>query len=259
MSQHSLMSTQERKMQAAAICREIHATDEPEMDLGKKVSAPREIMLEELSLASNRGSRLFKMRQKRSEKYTFESIQNEANTQHSNNAIYPGQDILSNVNDLGNDQAPKTVNSAPNPENIAPGYGGPLKDVPAEKFNSTAMPRSYQSPWEQALINDPSLADTLVAQVPKPEPRHEIPQFKSFNRVAIPFGGFGKAPKVAVKPLDVDLGIPKPITPVADPVIKRPTFNRTASGWVNDSVPLRLHLEPISSMSSTFAPESDDL
>lgn len=48
------------------------------MDLGRKVSAPKEIMLEELSLASNRGSRLFKMRQRRSDKYTFENIQNEA-------------------------------------------------------------------------------------------------------------------------------------------------------------------------------------
>lgn len=47
-----------------------------EMDLGRKVNTPKEIMLEELSLASNRGSRLFKMRQKRSEKYTYESIQN---------------------------------------------------------------------------------------------------------------------------------------------------------------------------------------
>lgn len=51
------------------------------MDLGKKVSVPKDIMLEELSLASNRGSRLFKMRQRRSEKYTFESIQNETNSQ----------------------------------------------------------------------------------------------------------------------------------------------------------------------------------
>lgn len=42
---------------------------------------PKDIMLEELSLASNRGSRLFKMRQRRSEKYTFESIQNENNKQ----------------------------------------------------------------------------------------------------------------------------------------------------------------------------------
>ncbi len=52
-----------------------------EMDLGKKVSVPKDIMLEELSFASNRGSRLFKMRQRRSEKYTFESIQNENNKQ----------------------------------------------------------------------------------------------------------------------------------------------------------------------------------
>lgn len=53
------------------------------MDLGKKLSIPKDIMLEELSLLSNRGSRLFKMRQRRSEKYTFENIQNEANTQLS--------------------------------------------------------------------------------------------------------------------------------------------------------------------------------
>lgn len=51
------------------------------MDLGKKVSVPKDIMLEELSLTSNRGSRLFKMRQKRSEKYTFESVHNENNVQ----------------------------------------------------------------------------------------------------------------------------------------------------------------------------------
>ncbi|XP_065144975.1 myozenin-2a isoform X1 [Paramisgurnus dabryanus] len=265
MSQYSLMSTQERKKQAAAICREIHATNEPEMDLGKKVSVPKEIMLEELSLASNRGSRLFKMRQKRSEKFTFESIQNEANLQHSNNAVYPGPgemtDILNNANDLGNNQAPQTTNPAPN---IAPGYVGPLKDVPTEKFNRTAMPRIYQSPWEQALIKTPSLADTLITNMPEPEPKHEIPQFKSFNRVAIPFGGFGMAPRVPVKSPEVDLGLPSPLTkkPVADPVIKRPTFNRTASGWANESEPLILpsvHLEPVSSMSCTFVPESDDL
>ncbi|CAL8241868.1 unnamed protein product [Merluccius merluccius] len=75
MSQFSCMTTGERKMQAAAISREIYGTEDVEMDLGKKMCVPKEIMLEELSLASNRGSRLFKMRQKRSEKYTFESVQ----------------------------------------------------------------------------------------------------------------------------------------------------------------------------------------
>uniref|UniRef100_A0A3Q3MW04 Myozenin 2a n=1 Tax=Labrus bergylta TaxID=56723 RepID=A0A3Q3MW04_9LABR len=75
MSQFSTMTTRERQMQAAAICREVQALEDVEMDLGKKVNMPKDIMLEELSLASNRGSRLFKMRQRRSEKYTFESIQ----------------------------------------------------------------------------------------------------------------------------------------------------------------------------------------
>lgn len=63
-----------------------------------------------------------------------------------------------------------------------PGYGGPLKDVPAEKFNCTAVPKSYHSPWEQAIIRDPALAETLVARLPEPEPRADLPGYKSFNR-----------------------------------------------------------------------------
>lgn len=57
----------------------VYVCSDAEMDLGKKVSVPKDIMLEELSLTSNRGSRLFKMRQKRSEKYTFESVHEENN------------------------------------------------------------------------------------------------------------------------------------------------------------------------------------
>lgn len=63
-----------------------------------------------------------------------------------------------------------------------PGYGGPLKDVPPEKFNSTAVPKSYHSPWEQAIINDPALADTLLTSMPEPERRPDLPGYKSFNR-----------------------------------------------------------------------------
>lgn len=62
------------------------------------------------------------------------------------------------------------------------GYGGPLKDIPTEKFNRTAVPKSYHSPWEQALISDPSLAEMVHLQMPEPEPTPQIPQYKSFNR-----------------------------------------------------------------------------
>lgn len=44
------------------------------------------------------------------------------------------------------------------------------------------MPKSYHSPWEEAIISDPTLADTLQLQMPVPEPKHDLPDYKSFNR-----------------------------------------------------------------------------
>lgn len=61
--------------------RAVVSLPDAEIDLGKKMSVPKDVMLEELSLASNRGSLLFEKRKRRSEKYTFESIQNVTNTQ----------------------------------------------------------------------------------------------------------------------------------------------------------------------------------
>ncbi|XP_026154871.1 myozenin-2a [Mastacembelus armatus] len=267
MSQFSTMTTRERKMQAAAICREIQAQDDIEMDLGKKVSVPKDIMLEELSLASNRGSRLFKMRQRRSEKYTFESIQNE-NTKQLNSAVVfqtentNAADSHRGDNSLGADQPPKVLpdtpatRTVPDPDSIAPGYGGPLKDIPPEKFNTTAMPKSYHSPWEQAINHDPTLADTLITRMPEPAPRPDLPGYKSFNRVAIPFGGFSKEPRPApIKPVQVE---PVPDFPELhrDTTVNRPSFNRSALGWVSAGGPVPLatvSLEP------TLIPESEDL
>lgn len=40
-----------------------------ELDLGTKIKAPKDVMLEELSLMKNKGSKMFKMRQQRVEKY----------------------------------------------------------------------------------------------------------------------------------------------------------------------------------------------
>ncbi|XP_062850217.1 myozenin-2a [Trichomycterus rosablanca] len=271
MSQHSLMTVRERKMQAAAICREIQGTGGAEMDLGRKVNTPKEIMLEELSLASNRGSRLFKMRQKRSERYTFESIQRETNVQVNNGAPHTETtDMNNDANGVGVDQAPTNPPNPPDPQNlsnpnlIAPGYGGPLKDVPAEKFNCTAVPKSYHSPWDQALSSDPSLAATLLLQMPEPEPKSQKTQYKSFNRVATPFGGFGSSSKAPVKSLAAVPSLPShlPVEVPTDPVSTRPSFNRLALGWVSESDPLLLPaatLELNSSKMPMFIPESDEL
>ncbi|XP_066518327.1 myozenin-2b [Hoplias malabaricus] len=223
------------------------------MDLGKKLSTPKDIMLEELSLLSNRGSRLFKMRQRRSEKYTFESIQNEAN------AILNTEDQTHVENAENKSKTPPSTpdnRNAANPEEIAPGYGGPLKDVPPERFNATALPKSYHSPWEEAIINDPTLVDTLKPKMPVPEARAELPDYRSFNRVATPFGGFEKAPRgITFKIPEIDLNPPR-YPELQDPGVKRPTFNRTAQGWISNGVPLIL---PTVSVEAPEIPESDDL
>lgn len=44
----------------------------PLLDLGKKLSVPQDLMVEELSLPNNRGSLLFQERQRRVQKFTFE-------------------------------------------------------------------------------------------------------------------------------------------------------------------------------------------
>ena len=43
------------------------------LNLGKKISVPRDVMLEELSLLTNRGSKMFKLRQLRVEKFIYEN------------------------------------------------------------------------------------------------------------------------------------------------------------------------------------------
>ncbi|XP_062372382.1 myozenin-2-like [Sardina pilchardus] len=270
MSMHSLMTERERKLQAAAICREIQGPDEADVDLGRKVCVPKEIMLEELSLASNRGSRLFKMRQKRSEKYTYESIQNTQNTQINNGVTAEAAEVEEksaeepDAGDHGDHSSSDPV-ILPDPETIAPGYGGPLKDVPVERFNITSIPRSYHSPWQQALNSDPILAETLLHLIPDPEPKPEAPSFKSFNRVARPFGGFGRAAKLPAPESAPSSGGVSPLPPVlpAETITLRPTFNRTALGWISDGEPLVLPLVALDAPDAAppllDIPESDDL
>ncbi|XP_059932609.1 myozenin-2-like [Gadus macrocephalus] len=260
MSQFSSMTTNERKMQAAAISREIYGGEDVEIDLGKKMCVPKDIMLDELSVASNRGSRLFKMRQKRSEKYTYESIQNPPAAPLDGIVLESQNGDTTEGQNGSSDPAPETgpETAEPNPESIAPGYGGPLKDVPAEKFNITSVPKSYHSPWEQALTSDPALAETLLAALPEPVAQ-PLPGYKSFNRVATPFRGFGGPPR-SIPTADQE---PLPDLPdlsaaaaaaAARPC--RPTFNRHAAGWVPVGPPPTL---PKVSLQPMLIPESDDL
>lgn len=55
-------------------------------------------------------------------------------------------------------------------------------EAPAEQINFSAMPRSYHSPWEQEILSDPNLAETIKLRVPGPDPQPNLPEYKSFNR-----------------------------------------------------------------------------
>ncbi|KAM6441391.1 myozenin-2 isoform 2-T2 [Liasis olivaceus] len=182
----------ERKQQASAIMKEIQQNESPQMDLGKKVSIPRDIMLEELSLLSNRGARLFKMRQRRSDKYTYENLHFLSSKPRNRNEIIQFVQLDAHGMEPSHLNAPMTPPNTPdprgppNPETIAPGYSGPLKTIPPEKFNTTSVPKYYQSPWIEAIRNDPELLEALYPKLFKPEAIPELPNFKSFNSCSIP-------------------------------------------------------------------------
>ncbi|XP_047431189.1 myozenin-2b [Mugil cephalus] len=244
MSQFSTMPAAERKKCAAAICREVnHGNSGDGMDLGKKLSTPKDIMLEELSLLSNRGSRLFKMRQRRSEKYTFESIQNEANAQLNNDILNENTHTVEiKVDGQGHGNTADAENT--------------VSDMTADKLNTTAMPKTYHTPWEEAILSDPDLAETVKLTMPAPDPRPELPEYKSFNRVATPYGGFEKSTRgITFKLPEVELNPPR-YPELQEPGMKRPTFNRTAQGWISEGTHLIL---PTITLEPVQVPESDDL
>ncbi|XP_036159181.1 myozenin-2 [Myotis myotis] len=264
MLSHSSMVRQ-RKQQAAAIMKEIHRHGADGMDLGKKVSVPRDIMLEELSHLGNRGARLFKMRQRRSDKYTFENFQYESRAQINHNLAMQNGKLDGSPSEGGSQQAPFTPpntpdpRSPPNPENIAPGYSGPLKEVPPERFNTTAVPRSYQSPWEQAVSDHPELLEALYPRLLTPEGRAELPDYRSFNRVATPFGGFEKASKMVkfkVPDFELLLLTDSRFMAFANPLSGRRSFNRTPKGWISENIPIVITTE---APEEPAVPESEDL
>ncbi|CAN9510360.1 unnamed protein product [Ophioblennius macclurei] len=243
MSQFCTMPTGERKKCAAAICREVHGTSGDVMDLGKKLCTPKDIMLEELSLLSNRGSRLFKMRQKRSDKYTFESIQNEANVLLSNDLLNDNTQIVEIKVDAPADG--ETVNE----ENV-------VSETAADQQQTLTLHKSYHSPWDEAMLNDPDLADAVQLKMPELDPRPDLPEYKCFNRVATPYGGFDKAPRgITFKLPEIDLNPPR-YPELQEEGAKRPTFNRTAQGWISEGTHLIL---PTITLEPAKVPESDDL
>ncbi|KAM9336835.1 myozenin-1b [Symphorus nematophorus] len=209
-----------------------------ELDLGTKIKTPKDVMLEELSLLTNKGSKMFKMRQQRVEKFI---VTNE-NTQNLQSLLM-------------------------SPPPIPPKPEMPKEEVVEEKVDEEAEKkkrkedyvRTYISPWERAMKGNEELTATMRASMPGPIHIHpELPLYKSFNRMALPYGGFDKPPKMLTFELP-ELNVaeePEPLPSLQADIRSRPSFNRTPIGWVCSEENSHIHMDLDN---IPFDGETDDL
>uniref|UniRef100_A0A7N6ATU4 Myozenin 1b n=1 Tax=Anabas testudineus TaxID=64144 RepID=A0A7N6ATU4_ANATE len=208
-------------------------TEAAEFDLGTKIKTPKDVMLEELSLLKNKGSKMFKMRQQRVEKFivTNENLQNLQNLLMSPPPVPPKPEM------------PKEEG----------------REAEKEKRRNDYV-NTYISPWERAMKDNEELKATMKPSMPGPIQKHpDLPQYKSFNRTALPFGGLDKASKI------LTFELPEPNTATEEPetlptlqadIRSRPSFNRTPIGWVCSEDHSNIHMELDN---IPFDGETDDL
>ncbi|XP_064177076.1 myozenin-1-like [Anguilla rostrata] len=264
-----------------------------EFDLGTKIKVPKDLMLEELSLLKNKGSKMFKMRQQRVERFIYEnnpelfteSMENLHNLapslggQEKNGTADGGQTnggqtnadghIQNNGSALesetqGEDESGKRAgeNGQEGGQDGVDGEGSAAekeKELEEKKKKAEYM-RTYISPWERAMKGDEELTATMKVQMPGPHVHQDPPSFKSFNRMAVPFGGFHKASQLMtfqMPEIELEIEEPEPTVVFHRDISARPSFNRTPIGWVctgEHSDVIMEHLDAI-----PFDGETDDL
>uniref|UniRef100_A0A8C2T2R5 Myozenin 3 n=1 Tax=Coturnix japonica TaxID=93934 RepID=A0A8C2T2R5_COTJA len=200
----------------------------PQLDLGKKMSTPQDVMLEELSLSTNRGSQLFQQRQKRMQRFVFEHPSGyrkvcvpgsgQGGAPHLLQPYFHSELHVAVSPHGGPPEVPKTEKvlhmiKVLNPDSLAPGYSTPLKEVPPEKFNATAIPKGYRSPWYGHMGDK----DKAVGS------ENHSPQLPSYW-TPTPFDKAQLSDLFYVPPAELDLS-------VLDVISRRPNFNRVPQGW----------------------------
>ncbi|XP_072293081.1 myozenin-1a [Eucyclogobius newberryi] len=264
-----------------------------ELDLGIKVRTPKDIMLEELSLMKNKGSKMFKMRQKRVERFIYENnpdiftsdsmdhLQKFVGGQFGGQMMNAGGQLISHQSGtihLGNQQF-GNIAPVPPPKPGSKGAGGaggaggvgdalnagglggeggehgkdgeesqwsPLKGGGSDEKKHVLYVKTYMSPWEKAMKGDENLIATLKSEMPGPIKYKDFPKYRSFNRSAIPFGGFEKANqflKFQLPDPEATKQEPEPAMVYQHEIGCRPSFNRTPIGWVCSGEPSSIHME----------------
>ncbi|XP_027885767.1 myozenin-1b isoform X2 [Xiphophorus couchianus] len=206
-----------------------------QFDLGTKIKTPKDVMLEELSLMKNKGSKMFRMRQQRVERF-----------------------IVSNEN-------MNLQNLLMSPPPVPPKPEKPKEEKVEEAVDNLEKAkrrkeyvRTYISPWERAMT-DEELKATMKSCMPGPIHIHpDLPQYKSFNRTALPYGGIEKASKLLTFELPEVSAAgeeQEPLPTLQADIRSRPSFNRTPIGWVCSDG--SSHVQP--DMEVPYDGETDDL
>ncbi|NXM25549.1 MYOZ3 protein, partial [Oxyruncus cristatus] len=217
---------------------------EPHLDLGKKMSTAQDLMIEELSLRNNRGSQLFQQRQRRMQRFVFEHPRGSNRTEKGDPKGTANEGMVrENAGGQQNYHSELHVAASPqggppevpkktekvlhmskvlNPDALAPGYSSPLKEIPPEKFNVTAIPKGYRCPWQE-LFGD---RDDAVYGKNQPPMRPPAWDFRSFNRTPAPFDRAVVGELFSVPTPELDN------LSALEVISHRPNFNRVAQGWV---------------------------
>uniref|UniRef100_A0A8C3CJE6 Myozenin 1 n=1 Tax=Cairina moschata TaxID=8855 RepID=A0A8C3CJE6_CAIMO len=257
------------------------------LNLGKKISIPRDVMLEELSLLTNKGSKMFKLRQLRVEKFIYE---NNPDAFTDNSVVGWKLKLLHTPRGNRNRKCPSSSLS----ERMCMGEGGStgkgfippgghygedadgyahgrmVGGVTAGQHGSgkqqySAVPgrpgskgdgksggkkvtifKTYISPWERAMGISPEDKSQLTIDLLSYSPKADFPHYKSFNRTAMPYGGYEKAAKrmtFKVPQFDICPLLPESIMLYNQNFRNRPSFNRTPIPWMPSGESSEYHTE----------------
>ncbi|GAB1298807.1 Myozenin-1 [Apodemus speciosus] len=249
------------------------------LNLGKKISVPRDVMLEELSLLTNRGSKMFKLRQMRVEKFIYEnhpdvfSDSSMTGLKDHFQKFLPtvggqlgtagqgfsygkgssgGQAGGSSAGQYGSDHHQQgsgfgaggsggpggqaggsSGGGAPGAVGVGePGSG----DQAGGDGKHITVFKTYISPWDRAMGVDPQQKVELGIDLLAYGAKAELPKYKSFNRTAMPYGGYEKASKrMTFQMPKFDLGplLSEPLVLYNQNLSNRPSFNRTPIPWLS--------------------------
>ncbi|XP_009939858.1 myozenin-1 isoform X2 [Opisthocomus hoazin] len=249
------------------------------LNLGKKISIPRDVMLEELSLLTNKGSKMFKLRQLRVEKFIYENNPDaftDNSVDHFQKFIPPGGHYREDAHGYAHGRmvggvtvgqhgsskqqqttAPPRPGSKGGPGDSAGEHAGELAGSAGEGGDGTEKDgkpggkkvtvfKTYISPWERAMGISPEDKSQFTIDLLSYSPKADFPHYKSFNRTAMPYGGYEKAAKrmtFKVPQFDICPLLPESLMIYNQNFSNRPSFNRTPIPWMPSGDSSEYHTE----------------